>query len=73
MFATVVSWVLGTSHGIHDRTLASIAILIIAFVKVRFVGLYFMELREAPNPLRALFETYCVVACTIVVAVFVFA
>jgi hypothetical protein len=51
--ATVLSWTLGTHHGL------AIAILVISFVKIRFVGLYFMELRGAPPALRAVFETYC--------------
>ena len=45
----------------------------IAFIKVRFVGLYFMELREAPMLLRGLFETYCIAVCTLVISVLVFA
>ena len=35
--------------------------LLIAFVKIRFVGLYFMELRAAPIVLRGIFEAYCAV------------
>ena len=51
--ATVLSWALGTRHGL------AIAILVIAFVKIRFVGLYFMELRGAPPALWMVFEFYC--------------
>ena len=40
---------------------ASTLILAVAFTKVRLVGLYFMELREAPTVLRLIFEAYCVV------------
>ena len=70
MFATVASWALGTSHGIHNHSLASVAILVIAFAKVRFVGLYFMELRAAPVALRGIFEAYCAIVGTAVVLVF---
>ena len=73
VFATVTSWKLGTQHGIHDHTLASVIILLIAFIKVRLVGLYFMELRDAPLALRSLFETYCVIVCSLVIGVFLFA
>jgi caa(3)-type oxidase subunit IV len=73
ILATVVSWTLGTDHGFHNHTLASVTILLIAFIKVRLVGLYFMELRDAPTVLRGLFETYCVIVCTVVVSVFLFA
>jgi caa(3)-type oxidase subunit IV len=71
--ATVASWTLGTDHGFNNYTAASVVILLIAFIKVRLVGLYFMELREAPTALRILFEAYCAVVCTVVVTVFLFA
>jgi hypothetical protein len=73
--ATAASWKLGTDHGLgpNGYTLASVLILLIAFVKVRFVGLYFMELREAPMLLRGLFETYCIAVCVLVISMFVFA
>jgi hypothetical protein len=71
--ATMTSLALGTEHGINSHTLASTAILLIAFIKVRLVGLYFMELREAPTVLRGLFEAYCVIVCTLVTAVFLWA
>jgi caa(3)-type oxidase subunit IV len=73
ILATVTSWVLGTEHGINNHTLASAAILLIAFIKVRLVGLYFMELREAPTVLRGLFDAYCVIVCTLVIGVFLLA
>jgi hypothetical protein len=64
--ATVLSWSLGTHHGL------AIAILVIAFVKIRFVGLYFMELRGAPAPLRIVFETYCLAVLLTLSAMYVF-
>jgi hypothetical protein len=36
-----------------------VAVLGIAAVKVRLVGLDFMELRHAPIALHAVFELYC--------------
>lgn len=69
--ATVVSWALGTDHGFVDNTTAaSVTVLVVAFVKVRFVGLYFMELKDAPLPLRALLEVWCVVVCCLVLGFF---
>jgi hypothetical protein len=73
ILATIATWTLGTQHGIGSHTLASVAILLIAFSKVRLVGAYFMELREAPNVLRGFFEAYCVVVCTAVVGTFLLA
>jgi hypothetical protein len=56
--ATLVSWAVGAEHG----TGSAVAVLVlgIAAIKVRLVGLDFMELRHAPIPLRAVFEGYCV-------------
>ena len=39
--------------------MVAIVVLAIAAIKVRLVGLDFMELRHAPIPLRVLFEVYC--------------
>jgi hypothetical protein len=60
---TVVSWALGTQHGFggDNHVPASLAIFAVAVFKIRLVGLYFMELRGAPLPLRGIFEVYCVV------------
>lgn len=56
--ATCASWALGAEHG--TGSVVVVAVLGIAAVKVRLVGLDFMELRHAPIPLRAVFEIYCV-------------
>jgi hypothetical protein len=37
------------------------------------VGMYFMELRVAPNALRGLFEAYCFIVCALLRAVFIYA
>jgi hypothetical protein len=73
VLATGVSWILGTEGGSNSHRLASVVILVVAFFKVRLVGLYFMELRDAPLPLRAIFETYCVVVCALTVSLFLLA
>jgi hypothetical protein len=70
VMATIVSWTLGTTHGMHNHALASVLILLIALIKVRLVGLYFMELHEAPAALRGLFEGYCIVVCAAVLGTF---
>lgn len=69
VLATLVSWKVGSDHGIHAQ-LATIIVLLVAFLKVRFVGLYFMELREAPLPLRLIFETYVVVVCAVLITLY---
>jgi hypothetical protein len=67
---TLISWYFGTDHGIDDAQVASVLVLLVAFFKVRFVGLYFMELRDAPIPLRALFEGWCTVVCSAVIVMY---
>ena len=73
VLATMISWALGTERGIGNQSFTSVLILLIAFIKVRLVGLYFMELREAPFKLRGLFEAYCIVVCTLLIGVFILA
>ena len=61
--ATAVTLWVGTDYGLPSGNARALLILAIAFIKVRFIGLYFMELRTAPLLLQALFETYCVFVC----------
>lgn len=57
MAATIVTtWVL-TKDAFPTR-FATISIVVIAAIKVRFVLLHFMELRHAPLPLRLVFEAW---------------
>ena len=57
--ATVVSWAVGSEHATGSAI--ALVVLGVAAVKVRLVGLDFMELRRAPLILRGVFEAYCVV------------
>jgi hypothetical protein len=57
--ATLVSFVVGVDHG--TGAVIVVVVLGIAAIKVRLVGLDFMELRHAPVVLRVIFEIYCVV------------
>lgn len=72
---TVVSWALGTNHGFGGghHVPASLAIFAVAIFKVRLVGLYFMELRDAPIALRGLFEGYCIALFGLLTGMFLFA
>ncbi|MBU9763432.1 hypothetical protein FR943_06195 [Mycobacterium sp. TNTM28] len=68
---TVSSWTAGT-HGSPGTHMAlSLVIIAIAVFKARLVGLYFMELREAPRWLRAGFEGYCAVVFVLLASMFV--
>ena len=55
--ATLVSYALGAEHGIGSAVV--VVVFGIAAIQVRLIGLDFMELRTAPMPLRAAFESYC--------------
>ena len=43
-------------------------VVLATFIKVRVVGLYFMELRQVPRMLRGIFEIYCLVLCAMILA-----
>jgi caa(3)-type oxidase subunit IV len=68
--ATIISWRVGKDHGV-DGTVATTIVLIVAFFKVRLVGLHFMELSTAPRGLRLAFEAYCVIVCAALVGMYV--
>jgi hypothetical protein len=68
--ATLVSYALGVEHGIGSATV--VAVLGIAAIKIRLVGLDFMELRSAPIPLRAAFEGYCLALWAVLSGLYLF-
>lgn len=67
--ATLMSWFVGVGHGLGEG-FAGLVILLIAFVKVRFVGRYFMELRHAPLGLAAAFDAWIVVVAATLIGLF---
>lgn len=69
---TALSWALGTRHGFggSGHRTASVVILMVALFKVRLVGLYFMDLRNAPIALRGVFEAWCAIVCALTVSLF---
>ena len=68
--ATLVSFAVGAEHGAGSAIV--VVVLGIAAIKVRLVGLDFMELRRAPIPLRALFEGYCVLLWAVLSGLYFF-
>ena len=71
VFATSGSWILGAESRGQFSTGTGTALMLVAFIKVRLVGLHFMELRSAPLALRTLFEAYVVVVATVVIVMYV--
>ena len=70
--ATLVSWQLGHGAGFDSAKAAGAAILVVTFVKVRFVMLEFMELREAPRWMRVLSQAWMLLITAILVGLFLF-
>ena len=73
LVATGLSWQFGHGFGFGEQFhYATTAILILTFVKIRFVFLDFMELRTAPWPLRMAFEVWAVSVCVTLIGLYWF-
>jgi hypothetical protein len=68
--ATCIPLASGAAHGVK---LAATGALLIAFLKARYIGLEFMELRHAPAVLRHLFEVWVVVVGATVMGIYLIA
>ncbi len=69
--ATLVSF--DSAHigrGASLQSIATCAVMIVAFLKVRFIGLEFMELRHAPVPLRFAFEGWVLLVCAAILTLY---
>ncbi|MBA0126747.1 cytochrome C oxidase subunit IV family protein [Haloechinothrix sp. YIM 98757] len=78
MLLTGVSWWLGAgdsghSAGLDSMTAATAAMIIVLFAKAHIVGMYFMELRHAMEPLRRGFHVWIISACAIVLGLYLWA
>lgn len=74
VLATLLSWQL-SSESAFDSTLAraltTFAILGVAMIKVRYVGLDFMEIRHSPRALRIIFDVWMVAVYTELVVLYI--
>jgi hypothetical protein len=68
--ATAISWEMGHGAGFEDIRYASTAIIVIAFIKVRYVILDFMEIRHAPIWMRAVGIVWVLVVCSALVGLY---
>jgi len=68
---TAISWFIAPGEDYLSPLLPGIAIILIAFLKVRLILLYFMDLRVAPQPWRGLFEAWMISACTLIIVLYV--
>lgn len=68
---TTMSWEVGDGQALTSATrLVTPILMLVAFFKVRLVGLHFMELRTAPLPLRLLFEGWVILACGAILVIY---
>lgn len=66
---TLMSWeIVGVPETVATVPMGAIAILVLAFVKVRLVVLDLMEIRNAPLPLRLLLEGWIAGVCVAMIA-----
>ena len=61
MVLSIVNFVVGEDLGLHGYTEVAI-LMVIAFVKARLIIRHFMEVKDAPLPLRIAFDIWCLVA-----------
>jgi Prokaryotic Cytochrome C oxidase subunit IV len=66
---TCLSWSSTQGSGwLSDPRIATSLVMLIAFLKVRYILLEFMETREAPLWLRVTCEAWVVVVCAAIIA-----
>lgn len=68
--ATLFSWFLGTEEAVSHEALVGSIVIAIAFIKLRLVGIHFMELGRAPVVLRGIFEGYVFVTFLAILVLF---
>lgn len=68
VLATATSFGLGLEHA--PGASVAVAIFALAVIKVRLIGLDFMELRHAARGLRVVFEVYCVALWAVLSALY---
>lgn len=68
--ATLLSWQFGHGVGFDNAKAAGMAILLVTFVKVRFVMLDFMELRDAPQWMRLCSQAWMVIVAAVLIGLF---
>jgi hypothetical protein len=70
---TGFSWWLsasGAGRPMQAAHMVTTSMFLVAFFKVRMVGMHFMEMKHAPLPLRLLFEVWAVGACAAIIGLY---
>ena len=69
--ATALSWQFGHGFGFGEQMhYGTIAVIIISFIKVRFIYLDFMELKTAPPALRWVVEAWAFIVCLTLIGLY---
>lgn len=66
--ATALSWGMGHGVGISDTRIAGAAIIVVTFVKARFVIFEFMEIRGAPKWMQQVGNGWTVLIAALLIA-----
>jgi hypothetical protein len=69
---TFGSFVIGMEQNAGLTSAGAAMIVAIAMLKVRLIGIHFMDLRSVPKILRGLFEGYLLIVVSVLVAFDVF-
>jgi hypothetical protein len=72
LLLTFGSFVLGMEQNAGFASAGAAVIVAIALLKVRLIGMHFMDIRSAPWALRGLFEGYLLIVLVVLVAFDVF-
>lgn len=70
--ATVLSWELGHGFALSNLDHLRAGIIAVAFIKVRYVILDFMEIRRAPRFMRLTAELWVLLVCLALIALYLF-
>lgn len=75
LLMTLASWSLGIEEVSRPAAASMFGTLVlsIAYIKVRFIGLDFMELRDSPIALRLMFEIYAAAVMLLVIVLYLVA
>ncbi len=70
---TAFSWWLsatGAARPVQAAHIATTSMFVVAYFKVRMVGMHFMEMKRAPWSLRLLFEAWAVAAFGAIISLY---
>jgi len=68
--ATLLSWELGHGFALSSPQLIRAAVISVAFIKVRYVILDFMEIRNAPLAMRLVAELWVLLVAATLIALY---